>query len=116
MSQARIYIAGPMTGLPGLNFCAFNDAAAQLRAAGFEAVNPVEINPTQISDAAQQPAEAGDHLWRQCMKRDIAQLVTCDKVAVLTGWSHSRGAMLEVSLADELGIEVVLIEDLVGAL
>ncbi|MCI4427735.1 MAG: recombinase RecT [Burkholderiales bacterium] len=34
----RIYISGPMTGLPELNFPAFNAEAARLRALGFEAV------------------------------------------------------------------------------
>ena len=35
MSQHRIYIAGPMSGLPEFNHPAFHAAAAQLRGAGY---------------------------------------------------------------------------------
>lgn len=62
----RIYIAGPMTGLRELNFPAFNAEAARLRAAGWEVLNPAEINP--------------DHTmaWADCMRRDLPALCTCD--------------------------------------
>ena len=36
----RIYVAGPMSGLPAFNFPAFHEAAADLRACGFDVVNP----------------------------------------------------------------------------
>lgn len=45
MPARRIYDSGPMTGLPGLNFPAFDAAAKQLRAAGYDVVNPAELNP-----------------------------------------------------------------------
>lgn len=91
----RVYIAGPMTGLPGLNFPAFHAEAARLRGLGFDAVNPAEIN----SDPT-----AG---WAHCMRMDIAQLMTCDMIVLLPGWQHSRGAKLEYMLASTLGIEVM---------
>ena len=72
----RIYIAGPMTGLPDLNFPAFNRAAAILRAAGYEAINPAEINPDPTAG------------WEACMRADIAELVKCDGVALLPGWER----------------------------
>lgn len=43
---ARVYISGPMSGLPDLNFPAFNAAAQQLRELGLDAVNPADITPT----------------------------------------------------------------------
>lgn len=88
----RIYVAGPMTGLPELNFPAFHAASARLRAAGHVVVNPAEINA--------DPA-AG---WEQCMRADIAQLVTCDALAHLAGWEQSRGASLEHYIAERLGM------------
>jgi len=88
----RIYLSGPMTGLPDLNFPSFAAEAARLRGLGFEVVNPAEINP-----------EGGT--WHECMRRDVAALVTCDHVATLPGWDKSQGATLEVYVADRLGIE-----------
>lgn len=90
----RIYIAGPMTGLPELNFPAFHAAAATLRGFGFEVVNPAEINVHQ------------DGRWEDCMRADIRELVTCDAVALLPGWKQSRGAQLEHHIAQALGMVV----------
>ncbi len=90
----RIYLAGPMTGLPELNFPAFNAMAARLRELGQEVANPAEINADP------------DANWRDCMKADIAQLVTCDAIATLPGWAASRGASLEVFIATQLGLAV----------
>ena len=41
----RIYLSGPMTGLPGLNFAAFHAMTTNLRAGGHTVTNPAEINP-----------------------------------------------------------------------
>lgn len=94
MNPIRIYVSGPMTGLPDLNVHAFNHAAAQLRALGYEVVNPAEINPDQ-------------HLtWAQCMRADIKALCDCDAVATLPQWERSNGATLEVHIAERLGMPV----------
>lgn len=55
----RIYLSGPMSGLPGLNFPTFHSITASLRAGGHTVTNPAEINP-----------EGGT--WTDCMRRDIA--------------------------------------------
>lgn len=99
----RTYISGPMTGLPGLNFPAFHDAEAHLRAAGYDPVNPATLNP--------DPAAT----WRECMKTDIKALVDCDAVATLPGWEKSRGALLEVHIAERLGLLVAPVEVWVAA-
>lgn len=79
----RTYIAGPMTGLPDLNFPAFHAAAAQLRAAGCEPVNPAEINPDPNAE------------WTDCMFRDLEELTKCDAILLLDGWQKSPGAQIE---------------------
>ena len=88
----RIYVAGPMTGYPDLNFPAFHAETARLRALGHEVINPAEINP--------------DHTmpWAECMRRDIAALVTCDTIVLLRGWQQSRGATLEQHIAERLSM------------
>lgn len=91
----RVYIAGPMTGLPEFNYPAFNAAAAELRAAGYHVENPAE-NPEPASGT-----------WAAYMRMAIAQLVTCDAIYLLPGWAKSRGAKVEVELAQTLGIELM---------
>lgn len=88
----RIYLAGPMTGLPDSNYPAFNAEAARLRALGWHVENPAE-------NAKPEP-----ETWENYLRLGIAQLVTCDAIAVLPGWSRSRGAGIEVDLALLLGI------------
>jgi len=91
----RVYIAGPMTGLPENNYPAFRAEAMRLRALGHEVVSPNELNAGREHEG-----------WAACMKRDIAVLTTCDAVQVLEGWMKSRGAKLEIVVARELGITV----------
>ena len=95
----RIYVAGPMTGYPELNFPAFHAAAKVLRAQGHHVENPAEIN----ADPKAQ--------WLDCMRMDIARLVTCDAVLMLPGWQNSRGALVEHGLAVGLGMEVMSVRD-----
>lgn len=87
----RIYISGPMSNMAALNFPAFNHAAAILRAAGYEAINPAEINPDPTAK------------WQDCMFRDLAELDTCDAILMLEGWENSPGAQIEKLWAQRTG-------------
>lgn len=89
-----VYLSGPMTGLPDLNFPAFHEAARELRAKGFEVINPAEINP----DAGMK--------WEACMRIDIKALCDCDAIALMPGWERSKGAHLELHIAHRLGLMV----------
>lgn len=94
-TKPTVYVAGPMTGLPDLNFPAFHAEAARLRELGYEVINPAEINPDK-------------HLsWRECMKTDIAALVFCDAIQMLPGWQASKGATLEHHIAERLGLVIM---------
>lgn len=97
----RIYLSGPMTGLPELNFTAFATMTSNLRADGHTVTNPAEINPNGGT-------------WNDCMRRDIAALMNCDTVATLPGREHSKGARLEVLIAERLGMTVVSAHDLIS--
>lgn len=90
----RIYIAGPMSGLPDLNYPAFDEAALHLRALGYHIENPAENPPPQCAS------------WAGYMRLALAQLVTCDEIHMLRGWQQSRGARIEHDLAVELGMLV----------
>lgn len=90
-----IYISGPMTGYPEYNFPAFRSAANRLRAIGLEVISPHEFG------------EGGDQSWADYLRKDLlAMLEHCDSVATLHGWEKSRGAQLEVHVANTLGMRV----------
>lgn len=100
----RIYIAGPMSGLPGFNYFAFNRLAAQLRAEGLEVENPAE-NPVPACNS-----------WLGYMRMALTQLVSCDTIVLLHGWEASRGARIELGLAHDLGLRVLLAHHAVSLL
>lgn len=89
----RVYLSGPMTGIPDSNFPAFHRWAAKLRADGFEVVSPAEIQ------------EAGT--WELCLRADLRELCTCEAIALMPGWEGSRGAHLELHVAHRLGMKVM---------
>lgn len=91
----RIYISGPMTGMPDFNFPAFNAEAARLTALGYDVVNPVDINPDTGTS------------WHECLRNDLKALLDCDTIAMLDGWMDSNGAHLEMHIAHRVGIKVV---------
>ena len=93
--MTRVYIAGPMTGIPAHNYSAFAAEAARLRALGLDVISPYEIN-----DGLEHEG------WAACMKRDLQELLRCDAIQLLPGWGKSRGALIECRLAAELGIVV----------
>lgn len=89
----KIYLSGPMTGLPSFNYPLFNQQAARLRALGHVVANPAEIL-------------GGDTTQTRSfyLRKDIQDILLCDAVALLPNWERSKGARLEVSLALELGL------------
>ncbi len=86
----KIYIAGPMTGLPDYNFPAFHAAAAAWRAEGWEVVNPAE----EFDGDTGRP-------YREYVERDIKRLKTVDAIAMLEGWdgANARGSVWEREIA-----------------
>lgn len=95
--MAKVYIAGPMTGYPELNYPAFTAAAEYLRKVGFEVVSPAELNPIETG-------------YVDAMKNDIIALLECDHICFLDGYEKSRGATLERHIAEVLGIPTLEID------
>ena len=92
--MTRVYICGPMTGLPDFNRAAFRTSAEGLRKAGFDVISPLAISD-----------EWGlGQTWRWYMREALHQLATADVVALLPGWERSRGASLEWQIAEGLGL------------
>lgn len=88
----RVYIAGPMSGIPGHNFAAFNAAAYELQIDGWQVENPAAHG------------EVDGATWADYLHCDIAMLASCSAIYLLPGWSKSRGASLEAHVAATLGM------------
>lgn len=96
----RVYLSGPMTSMPDLNFPAFNAEAHRLRAIGYEVVNPATLNP--------DPGAT----WHECMRQDLKALLDCDAIALLDGWQKSAGAHLEMHVAHRIGMEILVAREI----
>lgn len=94
-----LYLSGPMSGMPDLNFPAFHRAAAKLRASGYDVVNPAEMDEADTS-----PKE-----WHEYLRRDLIEMLQrrCTHIALLPGHENSKGATLELTVAKALGMEVM---------
>lgn len=99
----RLYIAGPMTGIPQFNFPAFAEAAHTLRSRGYEVWSPHELDSPEVQAAAWASPDGKLHdgviageTWGQILGRDVRIVAdVVDGIAFLPDWNHSRGARLE---------------------
>jgi hypothetical protein len=91
--RSRIYIAGPMTGLPEYNRAAFLAAASRITTAGYDCFSPTSLWQQALVE----------HPWEHWLRLGLRELTYCDSIYMLQGWNNSRGAVLEWKLAHELG-------------
>lgn len=96
----KVYIAGPMTGLPEFNYPAFYRAAHTLGQAGIDTINP-----------ARTEGRVGCRDWLDYMRASLRDIADCDGIATLPGWGESRGAALEVHIARSLDLPVKSVTD-----
>ena len=101
MPNLKIYIAGPMSGHLNGNFDAFFAKEKQLVAAGWDVINPAQMDV----DNGVDPNDLGEYDYEDCARRDIEVLVTCDAIYMLAGFQFSKGACWERALAKHLGIK-----------
>lgn len=90
-----MYLSGPMSGYPEHNAPQFAIAAKMLRERGWSICNPIEFD------------ESEDRPWSEYLRKDIRALMDCAGVITLPGWQESRGATLEVHIAQALGMQVL---------
>lgn len=95
--MSKIYIAGPMTGLPEFNRPAFNRVAKELADGGI-----VPLNPAILPDGLNQP---------EYMDICLAMLRCADGIMLLDGWKESAGARAEKALAEKLGVGIFFQSD-----
>ena len=115
----KVYLAGPMRGIPQFNYPAFVAGAAKLRADGHEVFSPAEkdvekhgdemftSNPDGDNDRAE--AHFGFNL-RVALAMDLAWICAeADAIALLPGWERSKGVAAEKATAEALGLKVIIL-------
>ncbi|QQQ14370.1 DUF4406 domain-containing protein [Aeromonas media] len=90
----KIFISGPMSGLPNFNRDAFNAEAHRLLGLGH-----VALNPAILPDGLEQ---------HEYMAICIEMVKMADQLVMLPGWERSAGARAEHALAIKLGKAIIL--------
>ncbi|WP_337049242.1 DUF4406 domain-containing protein [Serratia fonticola] len=92
MTTPKVYIAGPMTGLPDFNRPAFFAMAESIKVVG-----GVPLNPAILPDGLSQA---------EYMDICIAMIRCATRVIFLKGWESSLGARAEMALAVKLNLPI----------
>lgn len=113
----KIYLAGPMRGIPEFNYPAFHFHAGQLRAEGHFVFSPAERdierhgvdiskgNVTGDNDVAEK--QHGFSL-REALRDDMVFIcMEAEAIALMPGWENSKGANAERATAVALGLQVI---------
>lgn len=116
----RAYLAGPMRGIRDFNFPAFHAATARLRAAGHEVFNPAEkdeemhgpdISRSDTGNLNDIKGRGFD--LRATLAMDLDWICRhAEAVVLLPGWENSKGARAEMYVAQALGLQVLMYEDM----
>lgn len=101
MSDQKVYISGPMEGLPGRNYGAFNAVESEIINYGFDGTGP---NGYQVLNPAKNFGGEQDTATRQqYMQEALTQLLSAQIIIQLPGWYQSPGAALEAHLGVATG-------------
>ena len=109
--KRRVYIAGPMRGLPKFNFPAFDEARDLAISLGFDPISPADLDRKSGFHEDSPPTDATTpDITRQFVKRDCEALLSLrseegDAIALLPGWEKSTGAPAEAFVAKWLGLQ-----------
>jgi hypothetical protein len=124
----RIYISGAVSDVDyGEAQARFNAAQAMLEARGrCKVVNPLKVVKWAVDDFGTRVLsdecflrithrETGhrreahpDEFWRECMGVCLHELLKCDTIYMLNNWRTSKGARIELAVAVELGLEILM--------
>ena len=97
----KIYLSGPISGLPIEQAIEnFEEAGRLFEMLNFKVLNPLKISPFEVSKT-----------WADYMKDDLIALLDCvpnkDCIYMLRGYERSNGAMIELQIANALGLVVL---------
>ena len=113
----KIYLAGPMTGIPFFNFPLFNEVTDKLREQGHEVFNPAERDNERhgydISEGNHEgcpmlAAKQHGFNLREALADDMEYICRhATAICMLPGWEKSTGARAEHALACALALTIM---------
>lgn len=108
----KVYLAGPMSGIPQFNFPEFFRVAKLLRESGYEVVSPAEEDYKHGVGQVAEKSIDGDptklaESWGTILARDVRLIADdgIEGIVFLPGWEKSRGARLEASVGLLCGLK-----------
>lgn len=124
----KVYIAGPMSGIPAFNYPAFFNLAKGLRAMvidpletpdrrHLQVINPAEFPDPHLDAILNSPDGNPETLapltgmtWGDYVARAVkvvADEPDLDAIVTLPGWMNSRGARIETLIGHTRGLKIV---------
>jgi hypothetical protein len=100
MNREKIYIAGPINGIPDGNKHGFLAMANRLEELGYDYINP------RAKGWEEADIPEGMDLWTYMMKLSLQEMMDCNSILLLDGWEDSRGASIEYRLALDLAMPI----------
>jgi nucleoside 2-deoxyribosyltransferase len=115
----KVYLAGPMSGIPYFNYPLFDEVAASLRKQSFEVSSPADNNRVLYPDIESSPGfdegkgeeidtPEGAARRYAIMHDDIQSVLAGDAIVMLPGWEKSVGSTIERRVAETCGKKVYL--------
>ena len=102
--MSRIYICGPMRGINLDNHPEFDRIEKLWKEAGHDPISPAYLaRALGKGDGNYNSSRA---FMKQVMIIDCVVICNCDGIALMKRWEKSRGATMELALAQSLGIAI----------
>lgn len=95
----RVYISGPITGIPDY-LENFEKVEKELTKAGYSVINPAKLN-ANMPDGIE---------YEEFLEIDLKYMDLCDSVYMMNGWQNSKGANREYGYALGKGMKILDIE------
>lgn len=93
----KVYIAGPMTGLPEFNFPLFFEAEELLKGHGFEVINPAREDGIDTSGMKGDLSEVPDFCLRKARSATVMLLLTVRTLPCCLIGSEAGALQLSIS-------------------
>jgi Domain of unknown function (DUF4406) len=98
-SPLILFLSGPIQSSRAAPYPVWDEAAQQLREAGYRVVSAREFGVRE------------GWRWADYMRRDLRILMDCTALVSLGGWGASVGSTIEHNLAFDLKMPIACIED-----